>query len=70
VTFVTTALAILFAVTTGRRGARHRSRDRVVGRVLAVDGVLSGGGKAGLLPPALAAWATNILFMAVACIWC
>jgi LPS export ABC transporter permease LptG len=68
VTFVMTALAIPFAVTTGRRGALYGIGLAIVlsvGYWLLMAFFLAAG-KAGLLPPALAAWATNILFMAAA----
>jgi LPS export ABC transporter permease LptG len=68
VTLVMTALAIPFAVTTGRRGALYG-----IGLAIALSvaywllmAFFLAAGKAGLLPAPLAAWATNILFMAVA----
>ncbi len=68
VTLVMTALAIPFAVTTGRRGALYGIGLAIilsVGYWLATTLFLAAG-RAGMLPPALAAWATNILFLAVA----
>jgi lipopolysaccharide export LptBFGC system permease protein LptF len=68
VTFVMTALAIPFAVTTGRRGALYGIGLAIVLSVVywLLMAFFLAAGKAGLLPPALAAWATNILFMAAA----
>jgi len=68
VTVIMTLLAVPFAVTTGRRGALYGVG---VGIVLAivywlVFSVFAAIGTAGLLAPALAAWAPNILFCAVA----
>jgi len=68
VTLVMTALAVPFAVTTGRRGAMYGIGIGIVIAItycvgLSVFGAL---GKGGLLAPSLAAWAPNILFGAVA----
>jgi LPS export ABC transporter permease LptF/LPS export ABC transporter permease LptG len=68
VTVIMTLLAVPFAVTTGRRGAMYGVG---VGIVLAIVywvtlSVLAALGKGGVLPPALAAWAPNILFGAAA----
>jgi len=68
VTVIMTLLAVPFAVTTGRRGALYGVG---VGIVLAIVywlifSVFAAIGTAGLLVPALAAWAPNILFSAVA----
>ena len=68
VTLVMTLLAVPFAVTTGRRGALYGVG---VGIVLAIVywitlSLFAAMGAAGLIPPALAAWAPNILFAAAA----
>lgn len=68
VTLVMTFLAIPFAVTTGRRGALYGIGLAIV---LSVAYWLSiaffvAAGSAGVLPAPLAAWATNILFSALA----
>lgn len=68
VTIVMTLIAVPFAVTTGRRGALYGIG---VGVVLALAywtliSVSAAFGAAGLLPPALAAWAPNLLFAASA----
>ena len=68
VTFVMTLLAIPFGVTTGRRGALYGIG---LGIVLAlaywvVMSVFVAIGKAGLLPPVLAAWTPNIIVSACA----
>jgi LPS export ABC transporter permease LptG/LPS export ABC transporter permease LptF len=68
VVLVMTALAIPFAVTTGRRGALYGIGLAIVLSVAywLLMAFFLAAGKAGLLPPPLAAWATNILFLAVA----
>jgi LPS export ABC transporter permease LptG len=63
-TIVVTLIAIPFAVTTGRRGALY---GLGVGAALAMiywtaNHVFGALGSAGLVAPALAAWAPNILF--------
>ena len=68
VTLVMTFLAIPFAVTTGRRGALYGIGLAIM---LSVAYWLSmaffaAAGSAGVLPAPLAAWATNILFSALA----
>lgn len=68
VTIVMTLIAIPFGVTTGRRGATYGIG---IGIVLALVywtaiSVFAAVGTAGLLHPALAAWAPNILFGTVA----
>ena len=68
VTFVMTLLAVPFGVTTGRRGALYGIG---LGAVIAllywlVMSVFIAVGKAGLLPPALAAWTPNIIVTACA----
>ncbi|HSK10004.1 MAG TPA: LptF/LptG family permease [Vicinamibacterales bacterium] len=64
VTVVMTLIAVPFAVTTGRRGALYGIG---VGMVLAMiywtsTNLFIAVGSAGLLAPALAAWAPNLLF--------
>jgi lipopolysaccharide export LptBFGC system permease protein LptF len=68
VTLVMTLLAVPFGVTTGRRGALYGIG---LGIVLALSywfimSVFVAIGKAGLLPPALAAWTPNIIVSAAA----
>jgi LPS export ABC transporter permease LptG len=68
VTFVMTLLAVPFGVTTGRRGALYGIG---LGIVLALSywlvmSVFIAVGKAGLLPPILAAWTPNIIVSASA----
>ena len=68
VTFVMTLLAVPFGVTTGRRGALYGIG---LGIVLALTywllmSVFVAIGKAGLLPPLLAAWTPNIIVSATA----
>jgi LPS export ABC transporter permease LptG len=68
VTFVMTLLAVPFGVTTGRRGALYGIG---LGAVIAllywlVMSVFIAVGKAGLLPPVLAAWTPNIVVTACA----
>ena len=68
VTFVMTLLAVPFGVTTGRRGALYGIG---LGIVLALSywlvmSVFVAVGKAGLLPPILAAWTPNIIVSASA----
>lgn len=65
VTLIMTLIAVPFAVTTGRRGALYGIG---VGIVLAivywlVFSVFAAIGTAGLIPPMLAAWAPNLIFM-------
>ncbi|OFW02950.1 MAG: LPS export ABC transporter permease LptF [Acidobacteria bacterium RIFCSPLOWO2_02_FULL_68_18] len=64
VTIVMTLLAVPFAVTTGRRGAMYGIG---VGIVLAITywvaiSIFAALGTGGLVAPALAAWAPNLLF--------
>lgn len=68
VAFVMTALAIPFAVTTGRRGALYGVGLAIVLSVgyWLLTAFFLAAGKAGLLPAPLAAWAPNILFLAAA----
>jgi LPS export ABC transporter permease LptG len=68
VTMIMTLIAVPFAVTTGRRGAMYGIG---VGIVLALVywtmiSVFAAIGAAGLIQPALAAWAPNLLFGAAA----
>jgi lipopolysaccharide export LptBFGC system permease protein LptF len=68
VTVIMTLLALPFAVTTGRRGAMYGIGIGIVLAIvywiaLSLFGALGAGG---LLAPALAAWAPNILFGAAA----
>jgi LPS export ABC transporter permease LptF/LPS export ABC transporter permease LptG len=68
VTVVMTLIAVPFAITTGRRGAFYGIG---IGIMLAivyfiVMSVFVAVGKGGLLAPALAAWAPNLLFGAAA----
>jgi LPS export ABC transporter permease LptF/LPS export ABC transporter permease LptG len=68
VTVIMTLLAVPFAVTTGRRGALYGVGTSLVLAIaywlmLSVSGAL---GAAGVMSPALAAWAPNILFGAAA----
>jgi LPS export ABC transporter permease LptG len=68
VTFVMTLLAVPFGVTTGRRGTLYGIG---LGIVLALSywfvmSVFVAIGKAGLLPPVLAAWTPNIIVSASA----
>ena len=68
VTLVMTLIAIPFGVTTGRRGALYGIGLAVVLGVgyLLLSTLFIAFGAASVLPPALAAWATNILFAAAA----
>ncbi len=68
VTLVMTLIAIPFGVTTGRRGALYGIGLAVVLAVayLLVSTLFIAFGAASVLPPALAAWSTNILFAAAA----
>lgn len=68
VTLVMTLIAVPFAVTTGRRGAMYGIG---IGIVLALVywtmiSVFAAFGQGGLIAPALAAWAPNIVFGAAA----
>jgi LPS export ABC transporter permease LptG/LPS export ABC transporter permease LptF len=70
VTVVMTLLAVPFAVSTGRRGAMYGIGIGIVMAIvywiaLSVFGALGAGGA---MPPALAAWAPNILFGAAAAV--
>jgi LPS export ABC transporter permease LptG/LPS export ABC transporter permease LptF len=68
VTLIMTLLAVPFAVTTGRRGALYGVG---IGIVLAIvywtsQSIFGAMGAGGVLAPAIAAWAPNILFSAAA----
>ena len=64
VTIVMTLLAIPFGVTTGKKGALYGIGLAAVlaGAYFLLLTVFTAVGAAGVLPPALAAWAPNILF--------
>lgn len=68
VTIVMTLLAVPFAVMTGRRGALYGIGVGIVFAILywTASDVFGVVGSAGVLPPALAAWAPNLLFGAAA----
>jgi LPS export ABC transporter permease LptG/LPS export ABC transporter permease LptF len=68
VTLVMTFLAIPFGVTTGRRGALYGIGLAIVLSVAywLFTAFFFAAGSAGLLPAVLAAWATNVLFSALA----
>jgi LPS export ABC transporter permease LptG/LPS export ABC transporter permease LptF len=68
VALVMTALAIPFAVTTGRRGALYGIGLAIILSVgyWLLTAFFLAAGKAGLLPAPLAAWAANVLFTAAA----
>jgi LPS export ABC transporter permease LptG/LPS export ABC transporter permease LptF len=68
VTVIMTLMAIPFAVTTGRRGALYGVGIGIVIAIVYWVGlsVFGAMGRGGLLAPALAAWAPNIVFGAVA----
>ncbi len=68
VTLIMTLIAVPFALTTGKRGALYGIG---VGIALALVywtaiSVFAAFGSGGLIPPALAAWAPNLLFGASA----
>ncbi len=68
ITVIMTLIAIPFGVTTGRKGTLFGIG---LGIALAIaywvmQSIFAAIGSAGILPPALAAWAPNILFAAVA----
>lgn len=66
VTLVMTLIAVPFGVTTGRRGALYGIGLALVLAVsyLLVSTIFIAFGTAAMLPPAMAAWAPNILFAA------
>ena len=64
VTLIMTLIAVPFAVTTGKRGAMYGIG---IGIVIAISywvtfSVFAALGTGGVMPPALAAWAPNLLF--------
>jgi lipopolysaccharide export LptBFGC system permease protein LptF len=65
-TIVVTLLAVPFAVTTGRRGALYGIGVGIVCAItyMVMMNVFFALGTGGVLPPALAAWAPNLLFAA------
>ncbi|HUF46308.1 MAG TPA: LptF/LptG family permease [Vicinamibacterales bacterium] len=68
VTIVMTLLAVPFGLTTGRHGALY-GIGLVIGLALTyhlLTTVFTAAGSASMLPPAMAAWAANILFLAAA----
>lgn len=68
VTIVMTLLAVPFAVTTGRRGALYGIGVGIVVAIVywSASNMFGAVGAAGLVAPALAAWAPNLLFGAAA----
>lgn len=66
VTIVMTLIAVPFGVTTGRRGALYGIGLALALAVsyLVISHVFIAFGNASMLPPLLAAWATNLLFAA------
>jgi LPS export ABC transporter permease LptG len=68
VAVIMTLLAVPFAVTTGQRGALYGVGLGIILAMLywLLTSVFAAAGTAGLLAPALAAWAPNLLFGAVA----
>jgi LPS export ABC transporter permease LptG/LPS export ABC transporter permease LptF len=64
VTIIMTLIAVPFAVTTGRHGALYGIGAGIVLAILywLVISVFAAIGTAGLVPPAVAAWAPNLLF--------
>jgi LPS export ABC transporter permease LptG/LPS export ABC transporter permease LptF len=68
VTLVMTLIAVPFAVTTGRRGAMYGVGVGIVLALLywTLISVFAAFGAAGTIPPALAAWAPNLVFGAAA----
>jgi lipopolysaccharide export LptBFGC system permease protein LptF len=68
VAVVMTVLGVPFGLTTGRRGALYGVGIAMVlgAGYWLLNTFFMAVGHAALLPPALAAWATNILFFALA----
>jgi lipopolysaccharide export LptBFGC system permease protein LptF len=68
VAFVMTLLGIPFAMTVGRRGALYGVGLAIIlaSGYWLLNTVFLAVGQAGLLPPALAAWAANLLLLAAA----
>ena len=65
-TLVMTLIAVPFGVTTGRRGALYGIGLALTLAVsyLVISHIFIAFGNASMLPPLLAAWATNLLFAA------
>jgi lipopolysaccharide export LptBFGC system permease protein LptF len=63
-----TLLAVPFGVTTGRRGAMYGIGLALIlaAAYWLLNTFFTAVGHAALLPPALAAWAANLLFLALA----
>jgi lipopolysaccharide export LptBFGC system permease protein LptF len=63
---IVTLLAVPFAITTGRRGALYGIGVGIVCAItyMVMMSVFFALGAGGVLPPALAAWAPNLLFAA------
>jgi LPS export ABC transporter permease LptG/LPS export ABC transporter permease LptF len=68
VTLIMALIAVPFAVTTGKRGALYGIGAGIVLAILywTAISVFAAIGRGGLMAPALAAWAPNVLFGAVA----
>jgi lipopolysaccharide export LptBFGC system permease protein LptF len=68
ITLIMALIAVPFAVTTGKRGAMYGVGAGIVLAILywTAISVFAGIGAAGLISPALAAWAPNIVFGCVA----
>ncbi len=68
ITLIMTMIAIPFGVTTGRKGTLFGIGIGIVLAILywTTQSLFAAVGSAGVLAPALAAWAPNILFVAVA----
>jgi len=68
VALVMTLLAVPFGVTTGRRGALYGVGLAILLAIayFLLMAVFMAAGRASVLPPALAAWATNVFFVAAA----
>jgi lipopolysaccharide export LptBFGC system permease protein LptF len=64
VTIIMTLLAVPFAVLTGRRGALYGIGVGIVFAIVywTANSAFGAVGSAGLMAPALAAWAPNLLF--------
>jgi LPS export ABC transporter permease LptG len=68
ITLIMALIAVPFAVTTGKRGAMYGIGAGIVLAILywTAISVFAGIGAAGLMSPALAAWAPNLIFGSVA----
>jgi LPS export ABC transporter permease LptF/LPS export ABC transporter permease LptG len=68
ITLIMALIAVPFAVTTGKRGAMYGIGAGIVLAILywTAISVFAGIGSAGLMAPALAAWAPNLVFGCVA----